>query len=66
MSHPDRLAGRITCVRLPALLWPLPVAIRTSPMKTWVSVTPSFATSTPNSVPRSVTVAVGVRIVNSG
>ena len=44
--------------------WPPAVAICTLPTKTCASVAPSLLTSTPNSVPRSVTVAVGVRTAN--
>ena len=38
----------------------------TDPRKTCDVVCPSLLTSTPNSVPRSVTVAVGVRTANKG
>jgi len=38
----------------------------TFPSNTWTNASPRSDTSTPNSVPRSVTVAVGVRTVNWG
>ena len=45
---------------------PLSARISTLPSKTCARLMPDFSTSTPNSVPRSVIVAVGVRTVKEG
>ena len=64
--HPGRLVLAQANHAAASPLPPPAVRISTLPRKTCDRVAPDLSTSTPNSVPRSVTMAVGVRTTKDG